>query len=174
MSNLRIHTHGPPRPLLGSGRKGRRESFYFSGAPRQLAVASSGLAHGDSFELSLRQFAVAVVDRIFAWRAVEIDADGIAENGAAIGLTAFPHQHHAARIAASPTERGGDFSRDRTRKRPDVFRVVEHRRPFGFQDLDLRMRFIASAQLLDFGRALFLDARRGRSLVDWRVEHGFT
>jgi hypothetical protein len=36
------------------------------------------------------------------------------------------------------------------------------------------MRFIESAQLLDFGLALFLDARRGRSLVDWRVEHGFT
>ena len=39
MSNLRIRTdtHGPQRPLLGSGRKGRRESFYFSGAPRLLA-----------------------------------------------------------------------------------------------------------------------------------------
>ena len=65
----------------------------------QFAGASRGAARGILVELSFCHFSGEVVDNFLAWRAVEMDADGVAENGAAIVLAAFPHMKHAAPIA---------------------------------------------------------------------------
>ena len=98
-----------------------------------------------SGELSFRHFAGFVVDNFLGWRAVEIDADGIAKNSAAIGVAAFPHMKHAARIAGSPAKRSGDLRQNGAGQRPNGFLLVENCGPFGFQDFDLRPRFFDPA-----------------------------
>ena len=75
----------------------------------QFAGASCGTARGILVELSFRHFSGAVVDNFLAWRAVDMDADGIAENSAAIVVAAFPHMKHAARISETPAKGSGDF-----------------------------------------------------------------
>src|ERR1019366_762368 len=64
----------------------------------QFAGASCGIARGVLVELIFCHFSGAVVDNLLAWRAVEMDTDGIAENGAAIVVAAFPYMQHPARI----------------------------------------------------------------------------
>ena len=111
----------------------------------QFAGASCGAARGILVELSFRHFSGAVVDDFLAWRAVEMDADGIAENGAAIGVAAFPHMKHPACIAETPAKGSGDLRQDGTGQRLNGFWAVENRRPFDFQDLDRRPRFLDPA-----------------------------
>jgi hypothetical protein len=111
----------------------------------QLAGASRGAARGVLVELSFCHFTGAVVDNFLAWRAVEMDADGIAENGAAIVVSAFPYMKHAARIAETRAKGSGDLRQDGTGQRLNGFWVVENRRPFDFQDLDCRPRFLDPA-----------------------------
>ena len=65
----------------------------------QFAGAFCGTARGIFVELRFCHFSGAVVDNFLAWRAVEMDADEIAENGAAIVVAAFPHMKHPACIA---------------------------------------------------------------------------
>jgi hypothetical protein len=48
----------------------------------QFTRAFRGAARGVLVELSFRHFSSALVDNFPAWRAVEMDADGIAENAA--------------------------------------------------------------------------------------------
>ena len=74
-----------------------------------------------------------------------MDADGIAETGAAIVVTAFPNVRRAARIAETPAKGSGDLGQDGTGQRLNGFWGVENRRPFGFQDLDFRPRFLDPA-----------------------------
>ena len=111
----------------------------------QFAGASCGHARGILVELSFCHFSGAVVDNFLAWRAVEMDADGIAENSAAIVVAAFPHMKHAARIAKTPAKGSGDLRQDGTGQRLNGFWVVENRRPFGSQGLDRRPRFLDPA-----------------------------
>ena len=111
----------------------------------QFAGESRGTARGILVELSFCHFSGAVVDNFLAWRTVEMDADGIAENGAAIVVAAFPHMKHAARIAETPAKGSGDLRQDGTGQRLNGFWVVENRRPFGSQDLDCRPRFFDPA-----------------------------
>jgi hypothetical protein len=111
----------------------------------QFAGASCGIARGILVELSFCHFSGAVVDNFLAWRAVEMDANGIAENGAAIVVAAFPHMKHPARIAETPAKGRGDLRQDGTGQRLNGFCAVENRRPFGFQDLDCRPRFFDPA-----------------------------
>ena len=111
----------------------------------QFAGASCGIARGVLVELSFCHFSGAVVDNFLAWRAVEMDADGIAENGAAIVVAAFPNMKHAARIAETPAKGSGDLRQDGTGQRLNGFWVVENRRPFGSQDVDFRPRFFDPA-----------------------------
>ena len=80
-----------------------------------------------------------------------MDADGIAENNAAIVVAAFPHMKHPARIAETPAKGSGDLRQDGTGQRLNGFWVVENRRPFDFQGLDCRPRFFDPAALLHGG-----------------------
>ena len=87
----------------------------------QFAGAFRGTARGVLVELSFCHFSGAVVDNFLAWRTVEMDADEIAENGAAIVVAAFPHMKHAARIAETPAKGSGDLRQDGTGQRFYVF-----------------------------------------------------
>ena len=83
----------------------------------QFAGASCCIARGVLVELSFCHFLGAVIDNLLAWRAVEMDADEIAENSAAIVVAAFPHMKHAARIAETPAKGSGDLRQDGTGQR---------------------------------------------------------
>ncbi len=111
----------------------------------QFPGASCGTARGIFVELRFCHFSGAVVDNFLAWRAVEMDADGIAENDAAIVVAAFPHMKHPACIAETPAKGRGHLRQDGTGQRLNGFWVVENPRPFSFQDLDCRPRFFDPA-----------------------------
>ncbi len=55
----------------------------------QFTGALRGIARGVLVELSFCHFSGAVVDNFLAWRTVEMDADGVAKNGAAIVVWLF-------------------------------------------------------------------------------------
>jgi len=66
-----------------------------------------------------------LVDRLVGWVAIQVKADGMIEDGAAIGRAQLPHAQHGTGVGIAPAQRGGDERDKPGDQRPDLLR------PFG-------------------------------------------
>src|SRR4051812_7008964 len=99
------------RPRSSAMQFGRRTVYMWRG-PAAFA--------GPGGEASLCQGAGALVDQLVGWVAVQVKADGMFEDGAAVGGAQLPGAQHGAGIGAAPVQRGGDERDEPGDQRPDL------------------------------------------------------
>src|SRR3954464_12718840 len=103
--------------------------------PRSTAAPSAGAAAagrlvwrglasfaGPGGEASLCQGTGVLVDRLVGWVAIQVKADRMVEDGAAIGGAQLPRAQHRAGVGAAPVQCGGNERGEPGDQRPDLLR----------------------------------------------------
>ena len=77
---------------------------------------------GPGGEADLCPGAGVLVDRLVGWIAVQVNADGMCEDGVTIGGAQLPRAQHSAGVGVAPVQRGGDERGEPGDQRPDLLR----------------------------------------------------
>src|SRR3954447_24116593 len=101
------------RPRSSALQFGRRTVYMWR---RPAAFAGPG------GEASLCQGAGAFVDQLVGWVAIQVKADGMFEDGTAIGGAQLPRAQHSAGVGVAPVQSGGDERGEPGDQRSDLLR----------------------------------------------------
>src|SRR3954447_21950351 len=110
-------------------------------------------------EASLCHGTSVLADRLLGWVAIQVKADGIFEDGAAIGGAQLPRAQHSAGVRVAPVQCGGDQRGQPGDQRSDLlWRLRKGGRPTLLQQRYGGARFAVGAT----GFAVTVEGDRGR------------